>query len=1738
MGGWELVYTFNGATPLKTWVNAGALDYDTDQDTIEDQREKVYGYNPQAASTLNVLAIHSEVEAVAGNVTFPRPYATLNSQIQYTAVISNELNNRVARGLLQAEFPTGQVRSTEELGVLLPLDTVTMSGSQNISGSGAGAGDTTGMTLRAGAIIDELDERVLWLRMNEQVGATSFNDSSSNNVQFGCKPDGHCPTANGQYLVFDGKGTSSAQLETGHQPKLDLDSFSIGAMVKIDQVGDTPSIYQNGTDFSLYLTNDSEIGFLVEGSLFSTGVSITAQRWHHIMLTYDRESTDTSIYLNGNLIWTLTTSKAINYTSPNEVLKIGGPPSSDERPFYMDELEMFPRVLNGDEIKNRYGGPVVKLDMETLSDTSPAENMVDCSGDRCPTGSASGATFDQSQYLKLVGSEIDFSGDAFTISTWIKPESRAHPFDTRAVNAFNNLDGVAPFDETSDWQGVFGATNTSNNKIIAPTLYINNDGRMRMHMGGGSNTCFVDTAAGLINFDSWQHLTISYNGSVFTFYINGREAAVSTSACAAISPPSHNNLQKFQVGRANDIAVLYMHDISFTNTGDGDGSDNQELRINLNSDGTGGNIWQYNGITPSQPSQTTDFAYRVHGDGSQWFRLYDDDFGSDTSYDPRNCGNICSHDDNFGQRFFNNYAPGNFSNTFSTNQGGADTPAGSYNWSVSNHFFQGSLNEFQVYLRTFSAEQAADLYAASYNGLYFPFDEPPGTEAFVNSYDDNVRAVCDYDNGGCADSGLGGISNQAARFDGSDDILEIEGTDILEDLAVNFTIAAWIKPDNLGGVQRILSAGRQHSAGNGFGFGLLNDNLRLTTFGRYDFDSSSSPIVPGVWQHVAVVFEYLQSAQIYRYLFFVNGQFVEGADGDLANAVAAPNHDDPYRIGSTTVQGGAAIMEQFDGLIDDLIVANRAMSPAEIQELVDNAPVLNLHLDEDLHTNSFTNEGLSQNPAQCVSSVCPGSGDKGQMREALTFDGSNDFIYVPDSDELDLEQFTVALWVNPSHIKSDWQPLITKEGMDTTHRNYALHIKLNTMLAHVSLTAANCTTFIGLDSSTPLQQNQWNHVVGTFDGEQLAIYINGDAKGTKTFTGTPCLSDNQITIGSQTSQSRHFSGKLDEVTILPRALGGTEIKQLFDYQSAWFDVKETHIIKIDADLPRVSLDRAFQFIGPRNTTMKISANDPTSEVVEVSYRIDNGQLRQANNDNGNWIFTWDVLSPGSHDLFLAAKDSVGNAISTNASVTVDNQAPAISFLATPSLILDNEQLYMSATIFDGPTGSGAAKQSVTFTLIDDLGNLVAQIPGVLDDSPTGFQCLGVFCHWQATFPITETYYGNYEVIVTAQDNVGNTVTSSPKPFILDTVGPHADVMVLAGATIPPGTVLQGVASDIDHIWDARTLHLHFEEEVYTTIYADPSQNEFYATCDSRGEPTDDPLPPELMAQCPSAGWAGRYGNTVLFDGVDDRLLITHGETEDVQVTRQLGLTGGGFTVMAWVNGSDWTGDHAVLGVDSVVQNEGLLLGLRDGRPILSFVENDSISDITLPTDEWHHIAWRYNADTGEQAIFVDGLLNKAEEGHAPFAGTDETVYVGRSAGSDVFKGLLDELVIYPFPLPEDRIYDIAHPVPAGIVDVQIRFRELDEEGNEIGVSDWYHVDLMQTADVFTKWTFTMPDDILAGIYKIDSMSTDAFGTTGLAGLDSIEGYRENERVAHNVWTGYVAHHRPRRVMFFPVLMVN
>ena len=203
----------------------------------------------------------------------------------------------------------------------------------------------------------------------------------------------------------------------------------------------------------------------------------------------------------------------------------------------------------------------------------------------------------------------------------------------------------------------------------------------------------------------------------------------------------------------------------------------------------------------------------------------------------------------------------------------------------------------------------------------------------------------------------------------------------------------------------------------------------------------------------------------------------------------------------------------------------------------------------------------------------------------------------------------------------------------------------------------------------------------------------------------------------------------------------------------------------------------------------------------------------------------------------------------------------------------------------------------------------------------------------------------------------------------DAAWAYEDTVLVVEAD-PSGTTTQGTAG-------GPGLYLRFEEATGST-----ATNEGTLGAAADGTVVDATL-----------GQPGMVRSAFEFDGTSDYITTATAST--------LGIQNSSFTAMAWVNPVAAGRDETIFGTDQSGTNLGLHLVLRDGKVFFGFYSNDTGGSATIPTDAWTHIAWRYDISTGEQAIFVNGTLDRASSGHAAFAGNG-IVNVGRWLGTNYF----------------------------------------------------------------------------------------------------------------------------------------
>ena len=237
-----------------------------------------------------------------------------------------------------------------------------------------------------------------------------------------------------------------------------------------------------------------------------------------------------------------------------------------------------------------------------------------------------------------------------------------------------------------------------------------------------------------------------------------------------------------------------------------------------------------------------------------------------------------------------------------------DNQAGSYQ--VTFTASDGQSEESQTIIITVIDVVVADMVG------YWKLDESAGTTAADSSGLGNNGTLIN------GPTWTIGKVDGALSFNGENTCVNC-GTDSSLNLANSLTICAWIYPESFGqgGWGRIVDRGNS-SSGYSFYVNSANSAIKYVAYGNNTVSSSAGVIGLRKWQHVAVVYDDLSGTVT----FYVNGQQAGTTD---YTAPPLGSSDDPLVIGIR----GYDLNRAFDGLIDDVRIYDRALTPDEVSEI-------------------------------------------------------------------------------------------------------------------------------------------------------------------------------------------------------------------------------------------------------------------------------------------------------------------------------------------------------------------------------------------------------------------------------------------------------------------------------------------------------------------------------------------------------------------------------------------------------------------------------------------------------------------------------------------------------------------------------------------------------------------------------------------------------------------------------------
>ena len=501
--------------------------------------------------------------------------------------------------------------------------------------------------------------------------------------------------------------------------------------------------------------------------------------------------------------------------------------------------------------------------------------------------------------------------------------------------------------------------------------------------------------------------------------------------------------------------------------------------------------------------------------------------------------------------------------------GDAPVQIGCYTYtggSPQNYPLDGLIDEVRIYNRALGASEVEGLYklgATKFSppnnqGLvgYWSFNEGSGLKAMDYSGNNNTGTLTGASH---VPTWTNGKAGKALSFDGSDDYVSIKAGEFIANDA-NSSMSAWIKWNGTTGERSIYDESNitgttfriQKDSNNYIQFGLCK-----TTCDTWYTTNNTTAIVANTWYFITSTFSSTAGMKIY----------VNGVEKGL-NVNTTPNTS--TIVNSWIGRYGQAGFN-FPGLIDEVRIYNRALSASEIAALyrvsaTKFSPPNNQGLvgywsfNEGSGLKAMDYSGNNNTGTLTGPSHVP-TWTNGKAGKALSFDGSDDYVLINDSSSLKPGNgsWSVSVWAKPAAINQA-TTMASKGSGSSPYPQWSIEICGNAgcFTQGKKLEAEFVQTSTGnyriAASTFDVADGNWHQFAMVadknadiiklyMDGAQLSVSnSNGGTWPNITNTDPARIGAFDPTVGGW---QMYFNGLIDEVRIYNRALGATEIQQLY-----------------------------------------------------------------------------------------------------------------------------------------------------------------------------------------------------------------------------------------------------------------------------------------------------------------------------------------------------------------------------------------------------------------------------------------------------------------------------------------------------------------------------------------------------------------------------------------------------------------
>lgn len=609
-------------------------------------------------------------------------------------------------------------------------------------------------------------------------------------------------------------------------------------------------------------------------------------------------------------------------------------------------------------------------------------------------------------------------------------------------------------------------------------------------------------------------------------------------------------------------------------------------------------------------------------------------------------------------------------------------------------------------------------------------------------------------------------------------------------------------------------------------------------------------------------------------------------------------------------------------------------------------------------------------------------------RDALTFDGTRQYLATELKTELNLTQFTLEAWVKQTGAQAN--TIFSLGTQEASQFNFGLDASGHLI---ISLDSGDIT------STGTVSAGSFTHVAVTWGGTTANFYINGQAHGSDTISGT--IHGVYLEIGKKIATAEYFEGSIKEVRLWSCVRTPAEIARAM----------HERVDPVPAELVGY-----WPFLkGAGAETEDASANNNNLRL---------GGIASARRPT---LFDGSLSFPGLPDLssdYALEFDGDRDVLHLEYAGTQGAAQPqqrTVEFWFKAQTTSSKQVLYHESKQPSGQTGDGGLN-----IYIAEDGKLHA----LLWPNSSGNAChiesnrsvLGRWHHVAVTIDGSETI-NNFAVYLDGKSlrTINNAVWNDTPAHTIGIGGVVGSTQFNGSGVQIYGAFLNGQITEL-RIWNRVCTPREIQSHLYQSVPLDTRHLVYGWRADRGLENLTQPSVshqyryrpgPEAAWRQPT--WVNLSPDRGLFDA--SALKLDAQSHNDLEVTLPKSFSVTELTVEAWVKPDALNGTRTLLS-DSAWKIQWVDNTLK----VLAPRSSEQTFDYGFNVDEWVHLAITYSGNAEELCLFINGKLDQKKRPVTVLQISIHQLKIGKDQnGNNGFQGLIKELRLWSKALSPKEI---------------------------------------------------------------------------------------------------------------------